>query len=94
MCVKLSAESAKQQSPGWKSEQSELWNPGLQSRVTLNPERATQVVENCAALSGLILYAILTQGFGCFAASTLGFAVSRFQRLKNFSLTRMPFRAL
>jgi hypothetical protein len=52
-------------------------------RVSKSPERATQFSTTRVALSGLFLYAILTQGFGCFAASTLGFVVSRFQRFKQ-----------
>jgi len=54
-------------------------------RVSKSPERAAQFPTTCVALSGLFLYTILTQGFGCFAASTLGFAVSRFQRLKTLA---------
>ena len=38
----------------------------------------------CVALSGLFVSSPLTQGFGCFAAFTLGFAISRFQRLESF----------
>jgi hypothetical protein len=35
---------------------------------------------------------MLTQGFGCFAASTLGYAASRLQRLVFQILTLIPFR--
>jgi hypothetical protein len=45
--------------------------------------------QDCAALAGLLLSASPTQGFGLFATSTLGFAVSRFQRFNPLSLTRM-----
>jgi hypothetical protein len=76
----FSAESAAKHSPGWKSERSELWNPGLQSGVMLSPVRAKQVLTACPALTELIPYATLTQGFGRSAAFTLGFAMPRFQR--------------
>jgi hypothetical protein len=89
MCVKLSAESAMQQSPGRKSERSELWNPGFQSRIKISPERAEQGF--CIALSGLIPFSFTTQGFGCFAASTLGFAASSLRdSMRWVSLTCMP----
>ena len=35
---------------------------------------------SCAALTGLMKNPFLTQGFGCFAAFILGYAVARFQR--------------
>jgi len=44
----------------------------------LSPVRAMQA--GCAALTGLLPYSSPTQGFGRFAASTLGFAAPRFQR--------------
>jgi hypothetical protein len=47
---------------------------------------------NCAALAGLELFSLPTQGFGRFASSTLGFAASRFQRFIPLSLMRMPLR--
>jgi hypothetical protein len=74
----LSAESAAQHSPGWKSERSELWNPGFQSGIKISPERAEQVF--CIALTGLIPFSFSTQGSGRSAAFTLGCAASRFQR--------------
>jgi hypothetical protein len=41
------------------------------------------------------IHSHLTRGFGCIAASTPGFAVSRFQRwVFRFSLRSMLFRAL
>jgi len=38
----MSAESAGQQSPGWKSTRSGLWNPGYGTRAEESPERAAQ----------------------------------------------------
>jgi hypothetical protein len=44
-----------------------------------SPEGARQ--RFCVALAGLFFHSsIITQGFGCFAAFALGFAVPRFQR--------------
>jgi hypothetical protein len=49
--------------------------------------------QDCAALAGLLPSSSRTQGYGRFAASTLGCAVPRFQRFIALSLTRMPVRA-
>jgi hypothetical protein len=38
----------------------------------------------CAALTGLLFFSSPTQGFGRFAASTLGFDAPRFQRFPIF----------
>jgi hypothetical protein len=51
----------------------------------LSPVGAKQVFAACAALSGLISYVILTQGFGRSAAFTLGCVVARFQRSKKLN---------
>ena len=76
MRVKLrgSAESAEQQSPGWKSMRSGLWNPGIRIGFRLDPVRAMQ--QECAAFTGLLFSLYPTQGYGRFAASTLGFAAA------------------
>jgi hypothetical protein len=57
----------------------------------LSPARAAQAAKTCFALTGLISYVILTQGFGRSAAFTLGCAAARFQRSKGLNLTPMPF---
>ena len=72
----ISAESAEQQSPGWKSTRSGLWNPGLRREFWLSPVRAMQPAP---PLQGLYPFHA-TQGYGRCAASTLGFAASRLQR--------------
>ena len=60
-----------------------------------NRNRALKGRSSCVAPSGLFLFVIPTQGFGCFAASTLGFAASRFQRFAQWlNLTRMPQKGL
>ena len=44
----LSAKSAAQQSPGWKSARSGLWNPGFQDGIKVQPQRARQAFAESA----------------------------------------------
>ena len=44
----------------------------------------------CVAPTGLPFRSLLTQGSGCFAASTLGFAMSRFQRYLESKMVAIP----
>jgi hypothetical protein len=57
-------------------------SPGVTMEQWIKPCKGE--TGRCAALTGLNGKSIPNQGFGCFAAFTLGFAVSRFQRLKLF----------
>jgi hypothetical protein len=65
---KSSAESAEQQSPG------------IRHSPEISPERAAQLRSFAASPFQGFFMVVLTQGCGCGAAFTLGFAAPRFQR--------------
>jgi hypothetical protein len=52
--------------------------PWVENELSQSPARAAQ--NRCFALAGLNQNAILSPGFGCYAAFTLGFVIARFQR--------------
>ena len=89
-----SAGGAGQQSPGWKSPRSGLWNPGIGIGLIWSPEGARQVLyrpfrapSSLFPNPGLRLAALrLRPGLCCAALSAL--------RMVSLSLTRMPCRAL
>jgi hypothetical protein len=89
-----SAESAKQQSPGRKPWERHAYEPSparaaqvvkflyLNERLFCTPNRK-QSAKTCFALAFFPF--VLTQGSSRFAASVLGFAMPRFQRLGQVS---------
>jgi hypothetical protein len=60
MVIKISAESAKQQSPGWKSAALEPW---VEMKNKRSPVRAAQAVKTCFALTGLNFILLCNPGF-------------------------------
>jgi hypothetical protein len=81
----FSAEGAKQCSPGRKPRKSEVGKQTLNGR-----HRFFRYGTTCVAPAGLPLCQSLTQGSGRCAASTLGFAVSRFQRYFHVQAIAIP----
>jgi hypothetical protein len=87
---KSSAESAKQQSSGWRLQSSR--NPGLKMSFQSSSERATQpraAVFLCRPFRAFLPF-VPTQGFSRSAAFTMGFAMPRFQRLKRSARRSRP----
>ena len=92
MRVKLrgSAESAEQQSPGWKGTRSGLWNPGLRIGFRLSPVRAMQTAP---PLQGLYPFHS-NPGFRPLRGLHPGLCCSALSALVPLALTRMPVRDL